>query len=434
MKSKTIKLAILSLIGLGTVLHAAPNAKLLVINRNVSVEAKACIKCHADVNNGIVHDWRNSRHAHVGVSCIDCHQVNADNPMAAQNCEGVKGTNTFISPIVTPATCSKCHPAEAHEFKNSGHIRARIQVDSKEGMQKLMKYHEGQNHPKFKDAVDQNGCAQCHGSVVKIDPKTKRPTAGTWPSSGIGTLWPDGSIGNCTVCHTRHKFDIAEARKPEACASCHLGPDHPNYEIFVSSKHGQIFRTEGHQYKWDAPAGAWQPGDYRAPTCTTCHMSGIGKVKTTHNVSKRLHWNLWAKVSKVRNSNDPINMWFGDGIKGRAEMKEVCTNCHSSNMVNNFFTRADGMVNLYNEAYWAPAKKMYDELKAKGLLMKDPWSDPFQKIFYHLWHHEGRRMRMGAMMGGPDYAHWHGSFEVMQDLKELQKIYKARLKSGKIEE
>jgi hydroxylamine dehydrogenase len=31
-----------------------------------------------------------------------------------------------------------------------------------------------------------------------------------------------------------------------------------------------------------------------------------------------------------------------------------------------------------------------------------------------LWHHEGRRARHGASMMAPDYAHWHGMYEVAE--------------------
>ncbi len=31
--------------------------------------------------------------------------------------------------------------------------------------------------------------------------------------------------------------------------------------------------------------------------------------------------------------------------------------------------------------------------------------------YYELWHHEGRRARMGTMMMAPDYAWWHGFYE-----------------------
>jgi len=30
-------------------------------------------------------------------------------------------------------------------------------------------------------------------------------------------------------------------------------------------------------------------------------------------------------------------------------------------------------------------------------------------------------------MGSPDYAHWHGVFQVMQDIREMQDIYNYRL-------
>jgi hypothetical protein len=159
-------------------------------------------------------------------------------------------------------------------------------------------------------------------------------------------------------------------------------------------------------------------------------MSGVGELHTTHNVSERLYWNAWGKSSKPRNSKDPMSPLTGDAEKGRALMKQVCSNCHTPLHTDGFFAQADKHVNLYNDAYYAPAAKMLAELKEKGLLDPNPWNDEFQKIFYHLWHHEGRRMRQGALMGAPDYAHWHGSFECMQDLYELQKIYKERMEGA----
>ena len=72
-------------------------------------------------------------------------------------------------------------------------------------------------------------------------------------------------------------------------------------------------------------------------------------------------------------------------------------------------------------------------LEEKGLLKDNPWKDEFQIIYYYLWHHEGRRARQGAMMGGPDYAHWHGFFELQQDLYKLEDIYEKRIETGEIE-
>lgn len=405
--------------------RAQSNLKLMKVDKALTAEAKTCLECHAEKTPLIVNDWKESRHSHVGVTCIDCHSREADAPDAAQNCPGVKGTDIYLSPLVSPKTCARCHEQEVREFEESGHLRARKQIESKGGMQKLMSFHEGQNHPEFQGGPDETGCMQCHGSIIKLD-ANKRPTAETWPNAGMGTVYPDGGIGNCATCHTRHRFNIAEARKPAACASCHLGPDHPDIEIYISSKHGHIFEAEGDEWTYDSPPDAWEPGDYRAPTCATCHMSGIGALKTTHNVSSRLYWNAWGKSSQPRNSEDPMNPLTGDAEAGRAMMKQVCSNCHSKLHTDGFFAQADKHVKLYNESYYAPAKKMLDQLQEKGLLDDNPWDDEFQKIFYHLWHHEGRRMRQGALMGSADYAHWHGSFECMQDLYKLKKIYKER--------
>ena len=107
--------------------------------------------------------------------------------------------------------------------------------------------------------------------------------------------------------------------------------------------------------------------------------------------------------------------------------------CHSSLHSDGFFAQADKAVKLYNVGYYDPAKKMLDELKEKGLLKDNPWTDEFQITFYYLWHHEGRRARQGALMGAPDYAHWHGFFELQQDLYKLKEIHEKRLATGEIE-
>ncbi len=422
--------------------------KTLKVDRDMSKLAKSCVECHAKTTPNHVNEWKQSRHGHVGVSCIDCHGVKKDNPMAAQNCKGVKGTDNYVSVLVSPKTCARCHPNEVREFHRSGHARGALQIQAKGSMQALMKKIEGRGHPDLKDAPEATGCMQCHGT--KIELKNGRPTAETWPNYGIGNIYPDGGVGNCKSCHSGHKFSIEEARKPAACASCHLGPDHPDKEIYDNSMHGHIFNSEGNSWKWDSAPDAWEPGDYRAPTCATCHMSGIGDLKTTHNINRRLKWNLWAPISKLRDGGyetaqsdytkygkitkgNPLAGHPKGSKAGRAEMEQVCKSCHVSTFAKNFFTMADKHVELYN-TYAKDAKKMIDELSKKGLIKKDKWADEAFKIWYHLWHHQGRRMRQGALMGGADYAHWHGVFELQQDIRKLEIIYKKRMKTGKIED
>ena len=54
-----------------------------------------------------------------------------------------------------------------------------------------------------------------------------------------------------------------------------------------------------------------------------------------------------------------------------------------------------------------------DELYASGKLTEDSYFDEeLEWEFYELWHHEGRRARMGAAMMAPDYAWWHGFYEL----------------------
>jgi len=417
-----------------TWLPVAIFAALLVSNlsyaQTLSADAQGCVDCHTNSSPAMVADWQSSKHATSGVSCVNCHVVDEESPMGAAH----PGIDAKVSVLVPPSVCGECHAEAVEQFNASGHFRAYRQQIPKDSLHALTSIHEGREHPEFGDAPNETGCIQCHGTEIKLN-ENNQPTPETWPNSGIGNVYPDGSTGSCGVCHTRHKFSNAEARKPFACASCHLGPDHPNIEIYENSKHGHIFRTEGFTWNFEGKPGEWQPGeDYRAPTCASCHMSQVGDLEMTHNVSERLHWVQWSKSSPVRNSEDIMSPVLGNGPEGREKMRQVCMACHSTNHTDGFFAKADKAVNLYNEAYYKPALEMLNELKENNLLRDNPWTDPFQIAYYHLWHHEGRRARLGATHGAADYAHWHGFFELMQTLYELEGIHKKRMENGKIED
>jgi len=224
----------------------------IVIDRGLTEQGKKCVSCHTDVNPGIINDWKNSRHAHVGVSCLDCHQVEQGSPTAVPHGDLIDKSRhdasmidkeVFVSVLVPPSVCGRCHPVEKEQFEKSGHFRAFRQIIPKDSLHALVHRHEGQDHPELSGAPGETGCMQCHGTKIELD-ENGRPTPETWPNAGMGNVYPDDSTGNCTACHSRHKFSIAEARKPAACASCHLGPDHPNIEIFENSKHGHIYTAQ----------------------------------------------------------------------------------------------------------------------------------------------------------------------------------------------
>lgn len=405
--------------------------KKLELQRGLTKEAAACVECHSKKTPGIVESWKLGKMGHASVSCYDCHVVDKSSPMASQ-CEGTKGSSTYISPMVSSKTCARCHPTEVDQFLKSGHARlAAVPVLENKGMDALMYHNEGgefigidRKDPKNR-ASREAGCQMCHGGQVELGPDNK-PINGTWPG-GVGHRYPDGGIGNCTVCHTRHTFSVAEARKPDACASCHLGPDHPNIEIYLESKHGQIFQAHGEEWEWDSAPDAWEPGDYTAPTCATCHMSGIGELATTHNINERLKWDLVHKKSVVRSGER------GDGEKGEVLMKKVCINCHGETHVDGQRQMLENTVNLYN-TYWDKIVAMHKTLEEKKLLKADKWKDPFQELEYYFWHHAGRRARHGTAMNGPDYTHWHGFFQLFQIYKDIEDLYNRRLETGKIED
>jgi hypothetical protein len=405
--------------------------KKLEIKRGYTPEAAECIECHAKKTSGIVEQWKLSKMSHAGVSCFDCHAVKKTSPMATQ-CEGLRGKKTYISVMVSSKTCSRCHPEEVDQFLKSGHGKlASAPVVEKAKFQKLMYHFEGgefigvEKGSPMNRAARATGCQMCHGTQVELGPDHK-PINETWPG-GVGTRYPDGNVGNCTVCHTRHQFSVEESRKPEACGACHLGPDHPNLEIYFESKHGQRFLSLGEDWNWDSAPDAWEPGDYTAPTCATCHLSGIGELSTTHNVNERLKWDLVHPKSVIRSGER------GNGEKGDQLMRKVCINCHGKTHTDVQRRSLDNAVALYN-TYFNKAVKMEEDLKKKGLLKKDPWKDGYLELKYYLWHHVGRRARQGAAMNAPDYAHWHGFFQLFQVYKDMEDIYNWRIKNNKIED
>ena len=373
--------------------------------------SKRCVLCHNQISPGVVNDWEKSNHAKAQVTCVDCHQADSTDADARRH-EG-----EIISAIVSPRDCSRCHPKQVMEFNESLHSKAVSFVQNLEGDR------AGDDALAYKvegKAAAIMGCEKCHGTIVKV--KNGIFDKDTWPNNGIGRVNPDGSKGSCTACHTRHLFSIAESRKPETCGTCHMGPDHPQYEIYMESKHGVIYSSEKEKWNMDIAASAWDTRHFRAPTCATCHMSGIGGLEPTHNVSDRLSWELEWPLSEKTND------WKGK----RERMQMVCLSCHSKNWVEGYYQQFDNVITLYNEEYYKPIKKEMDELYKLGYLTKDKFDEEIEFEFFEYWHHEGRRARMGASMMGPDYTQWHGFYELAKRRLELKnEIREIMEKKGK---
>jgi hypothetical protein len=382
----------------------------------ITKENEDCITCHAVKTTGIVGQWHQSVHAKQGIGCLECHRANEGEPDAHVH-EG-----ELIATIVSPKDCSKCHEREYKEFTASHHAAAGKILGSLDNV--LAEVVEGhvvfdENGEKIKASpAAVSGCLQCHGSEIKVLEDGKLDAA-TWPNTGMGRLNPDGSNGSCSACHQRHDFSMAQARQPENCGRCHLGPDHPQLEVYNESKHGIAFAANRMRFTPMMDEKDWRPGvDYeQGPTCSSCHMGATKTLPATHDVGDRISWTLRPAISEkidaaaLKKGLTDVKTWE----TRRADMKNVCLSCHGPEWVENWYLQYDGLVNLYNDKFARPATELFKMARSGGLFTNEVnFDDRIEFTYFLLWHHEGRRARHGAAMMGPDYTQWHGMFEVAE--------------------
>lgn len=457
----------------------------------VPASSQSCVDCHSKTTVAIIDHWQGSTHARKGVGCFECHRAEKG------DVDGFDHYGSQIATIVTPLDCSRCHVEVAKEFESSHHSKAGNILHSLDNF--LAEVVEGSRTPfnphsptpgKSVDMVNglasaSSGCWQCHGSkvalqstdggTITVDDLKPNPAgqptntavlakiaktadgkplfhSTTWPNTGIGRLNLDGSRGSCSACHSRHDFSPRRARQPENCGKCHLGPDHPQKEIYEESKHGVAFRDLKDHMNLDSES--WVLGkDYsQAPTCATCHMSANTRngEKITHDPGQRISWTNRPPVSlvmdtdadhKVVTETDPVKR--AAAIVDTAEakrnrMKAVCSHCHTPDYIDGFYKQYDDFVVNYNEKFAKPGQKIMDALKKQGLITPTQFDEEIEWTWYYLWHHEGRRARHGASMMASDYAHWHGMYEVAdrfykEMIPQAREICKHAAESGKAE-
>ena len=375
-----------------------------------SKESRDCIACHEKQSHAVVDQWGGSRHYRAKVGCFECHKAHPNDTDAYVH------YGQRIATIVSPKDCGACHDKEVKEFASSHHSQAaRILGSLDNALAEVVEGGKILKTPGFPEGVPAavvNGCWQCHGAETKVLPGGKLDPA-TWPNTGIGRLNPDGSRGSCSACHSRHKFSVAQARNPDNCGKCHMGPDHPQIEIYNESKHGIAFR--GNIDAMNLKNDKWVVGqDYdAAPTCSTCHMSATATQAVTHDVGLRISWNN-RPAKSIRPEISDAKMGLPGGNitwqTRRKNMEDVCRACHSQGYIDSFYTQYDGMIEEYHVKFADPGLKLMG--LAKPLLRPTEFANKLDFVWFELWHHEGRRARHAASMQGPDYTHWHGTYEV----------------------
>jgi hydroxylamine dehydrogenase len=403
--------AVIVVIGLALVVVAIGQPAVPPETERVNALANSqdeCVTCHRRTTPGIVEQYGVSSMAAAEVTCRNCHEVTADYPNAVEH----EGTYVLNQP--TPAMCQQCHTNEVAQFNQSRHslpayvAYAGTQDLTPELLAMYQAIPEGSYAPdKMRNAlfalegpeVTRFACESCHN---------------------VGVPQDDGSVGECQKCHLRHEFSLEQARKPETCNACHIGPDHPQWEIYHESPHGIAYATGGQNWHWDAEPGTLSARDFPAATCAICHMSGFGASGTTHDVGDRLTWYLFAPISERRPA------WQDN----RTRMQNVCRECHNKNFIDSFYADADAATEAVN-AWVKESDQLVAPLQEQGLMTAEPFDQPIDFVYFELWHHWGRTAKFGAWMQGPDYTQWHGAYEILSDLADLRQMVDETLRTTK---
>jgi len=384
--------------------------------------AAECLECHAALNADIVADWQQSRHSEAGVGCANCH--GSDHSTAADS-------DRARMPV--PDTCAECHADRVAQYKRGKHAFAWAAfkaMPTTHAMPMVL-------------ADGMKGCGGCHKVGLKSEEE-------------ISALKAEGELygaSACDSCHTRHTFSVIEARQPQACQTCHMGFDHPQWEMYSGSKHG--VRNSLKQM-------AVLPQSTLAPTCQDCHMQdGDHEVRTP--------WGFLAVRLPLPEDPDwaadqtTILMALGvldpdgkptarlDVVKGaqvarltreafdaeRDKLITACSRCHSSGFAESQMAKGDDMIRQADRML-ARAIRIVAGLYKDGILEKpEGYAYPFpdlltfhdaptyieQRLFeMHLKH----RMRafQGAFHNNPDYALWYGWSELVRDVTEIETLAK----------
>jgi hydroxylamine dehydrogenase len=390
-----------------------------------------CVECHRQNTPSIVSDWQLSRHASVDVGCETCHG------------DAHKGKDDVAKArIPTPDTCAGCHEAQVAQFKKGKHAMAWAAVKA------MPTFH----YQPVAIREGLKGCGGCHKLGLKSEAELKELRQ---HSGGYG-------IASCDACHTRHLFSKAEARRPEACQTCHMGFDHPQWEMYSSSKHGvrNALKQQGAI-----------PETAAAPTCQTCHMQeGNHEVRTAWGfLAVRLPLpedKGWAadRVTILQGlgvlSPDGKPTGRLDAVKGadvarltqeafdaeRTKMLKTCNGCHSGNFAKVQLEQSDGLIkdvdHLLAEAIRTVAALYQDGILQKPKEYAYPFPDlltfhdaptPVEQQLFVMFLEHRMRAFQGAFHANPDYANWYGWSEMRRDLVEIQAMAEDMRRAAKID-
>jgi len=206
-----------------------------------SLADSACVDCHRAETPSLVRDFQQGTMAQTGMDCSACHGREHTTAADAQE-----------ATLPTAQTCARCHNDKFQQFKSGKHALAWTAQNAMPATHyQPMELIEGKK-----------GCGSCHKIGLKSEEEIR----------DLQDQGHDYGVASCDSCHTRHAFSVEEARQPEACATCHMGFDHAQWEMWTTSKHGVRYQLKREGVVSEEVA---------APTCHTCHMQdGDHEVRT----------------------------------------------------------------------------------------------------------------------------------------------------------
>lgn len=394
-----------------------------------SALAQVCVDCHKKVTPNIVSDWQLSEHSRNEVDCSVCH---GDQHSSAQDVDKVR--------IPTPETCGACHETQVRQFKSGKHALAWA----------AMKAMPTTHWQPMALIEGMKGCGGCHKIGLKTEAEINELKKN---GAGFGTA-------SCDACHTRHIFSTQEARQPQACQTCHMGFDHPQWEMYSASKHGVRYLLKQNKTL---------PETVAAPTCQTCHMqegnhavrTGWGFLAVRLPMPEDKQWaadratilqglgvldpdgNPTARLDVVK-AADVVRLTQEDWQKERDKMVKTCNQCHSLNFARAELEKGDQMIkevdHLMAEAIRIVAALYKDGFLAKPeayayafpdlLTFHDAPTAIEQQLFVMFLEHRMRAFQ-GTFHANPDYALWYGWSEMKRDLTEIKTIAQELRRSHK---
>jgi hypothetical protein len=382
------------------------------------LQAQQCLDCHKKTTPNIVSDWQLSKHSQNDVDCATCHGDKHKSETDAAN-----------ALIPTPDTCANCHEEKVAQFKKGKHAIAWAAV-------KAMPTAHAQPVAMMEGM---KGCGGCHKIGLKTEAEIQEIK-----KSGTGF-----GLASCDACHTRHTFSVKEAREPQACQTCHMGFDHPQWEMYSASKHGVRYLLKQSQILPETAA---------APKCQTCHMqngdhgvmTGWGFLAVRLPMPPDKAWaDDRATILQGLGVLDPQGKPTGrlDVVKGAAvarltqeewqaqrdKMLKTCNQCHSLNFAKGELEKGDSNIReadrLMADAIRTVAALYKDDILPKPAAYAYPFPDLLtfhdaptaieQRLFVMFLEHR-MRMFQGTFHANPDYALWYGWSEMRRDLTEIK--------------